>query len=83
MAAVVLGLPAPAVQAPIPIRPSRVRMTWPAGSWTRPARGWPDVQVWAMGGRWSETETVATATTDGQGRFVLPQACDRKATIGR
>ena len=41
-AAVVLGLAAHGRGIRrIPIRPSRVRMTCPAGLWTRPARAWP------------------------------------------
>ena len=33
-----------------------------------------DVQVWAVGGHMVEPVTIATATTDRQGRFVLPGA---------
>ncbi|MGO9467334.1 MAG: carboxypeptidase regulatory-like domain-containing protein [Isosphaeraceae bacterium] len=32
------------------------------------------VKVWAIGGDWETPETVATATTDDRGRFVLPRA---------
>ena len=37
------------------------------------------VQVWAIGGRMVEPVTVATATTDRQGRYVLPGAWAHKA----
>ena len=40
--------------------------------------GVADAQVWAMGGEWNEPETVATGTTDRQGRFVLPNAWNEK-----
>ncbi len=39
--------------------------------------GVADVQVWFMGGRPVEPETVATVTTDGQGRFLVPWAPNR------
>jgi RNA polymerase sigma factor (sigma-70 family) len=38
-----------------------------------------DVQVWAIGGRWGERVTIATATTDRQGRYVLPGAWAHEA----
>ncbi len=31
-------------------------------------------QVWAIGGRWDEPEPAAQATTDAQGRFLMPKA---------
>ena len=57
-----------------PIRPGRGRMTWPAGSSTRPGRPWPTSRSGRSDGRWFEPVTVATATTDRQGRYVLPGA---------
>ncbi len=38
-----------------------------------------NAQVWAAGGFWDAPETVATAITDGQGRFVLLGAWDHPA----
>ncbi len=38
-----------------------------------------DVQVWALAGRWIEPVMIATATTDRQGRYVLPGARAHKA----
>jgi RNA polymerase sigma factor (sigma-70 family) len=40
------------------------------------------VQVWLMGGRRGETETLATVTTDGQGRFLLPRPPNRDNSPG-
>ena len=53
-------------------------MTSPGRVVDKAGAGVADVQVWAMGGQWNEPETVATATTDRQGRFVLPNAWNEK-----
>jgi hypothetical protein len=44
--------------------------------------GVADVQVWAMDGPWRTPETVAKATTDAQGRFVVPWAGKQRRQPG-
>ena len=41
--------------------------------------GVPNGQVWAVVGPWGERATIARATTDGHGRFVLPGAWENEA----
>jgi RNA polymerase sigma factor (sigma-70 family) len=77
--AVVLAWPAPAA-APAIEDPPRVGKDDLAGRVIDKAgTAVADVQVWAIGGRVVEPVTVARATTDRQGRYVLPGAWAHKA----
>ena len=57
------------------------RLRWPAGLSTRPAAAVADVQVWAIRDQFLDAVTIATATTDGQGRFSLTLAPEHKAAM--
>ena len=59
--------------------PGRARMTWPAGSSTRPAPAWRTRRCGPSSVRGANGAPIATAKTDGQGRFVLPEAWDHDA----
>jgi protocatechuate 3,4-dioxygenase beta subunit len=77
--AVVLAWPAPAVAPAIQDPPKAGRDDLAGRVIDQAGTAVADVQVWAIGGRTIEPVTVATATTDRQGRYVLPGAWAHKA----
>ena len=79
MAAAVFGLTTLAArpEPPDPIRAGTNDL--PGRVVNKAGAGVADVQVWAVGGLRYQPVTVASATTDAQGRFVLPNAWEHKA----
>ena len=79
MAAAVFGLTTLAArpEPPDPIRAGTNDL--PGRVVNKAGAGVADVQVWAVGGLRYQSVTVASATTDAQGRFVLPNAWEHKA----
>ena len=74
VAAVVLCLAAMAAGSPNPDPPKPGPDDLPGRVVDKSGAGVAGVQVWAIDGPGWTPETVAKATTDGQGRFVLPWA---------
>jgi hypothetical protein len=71
-AAVALGLTMTAAQAPTvePLRPGTDEMA--SRVVDKAGAGVTGVQVWGMEGDWFAPDVVARATTDDQGRYLLP-----------
>ncbi len=77
--AVVFGLTTMTAESPTADPPKAGPNDLPGRVVDRSGTGVADVQVWAVGGLMYEPVTVVSATTDGQGRFILPHAWDHQA----
>ncbi len=77
--ALVFGLTAMTAEPPAVDPPKAGPNDLPGRVVDKAGAGVADVQVWAVGGLMYEPVTVVSATTDGQGRFILPHAWDHKA----
>jgi len=82
VAAVVLGLTVLAAGIPNPDPPKPGPDDLTGRVVDKAGAGVAGAQVWAIDGPWWTPETVAKATTDGEGRFVVPWARNRDGQRG-